>query len=858
MVWNKPSTWFTHKPAPTPPKRDAPLAPGQQGPVRPQPVQQGPVRPSDNEQVFRDTGVSTGGSSNRSRGGSSGGSRGGGGSSSSSSSNAFQQATQPATWAGTNTPVVPTSSTGQSVAPTASTSATQVKAGDSARLNSGHGTTESQVSDSSFLNKIGITRGDARPVKNIGALTLSPTEAMGMGKSSTPYVTTEGIGKYDALEFGSILSQTPVYGKTPYFGYTKKAYIENTNILESTKQTYIAETDFIKQFKANPEAFKNLPGFSATEKGYSITSETLKAGIDYDSIFKSSEQTAKQRYMELDKSAKRELIGSEIKVGVAKVVTGIPLAGLNVAFSSGTATINPDSLNDEFSWKTTLFGDGSRSIRFAPNTALGKIADAPTGWIGKTAQYGTTAGLVVTGAGLNVVKTGSWKEGLMETASYGGMYKIKSGVFTPQITSQDKMQINVIKLTDTGRIYKGAVSDSGVTFKAIESKGAGLIETKVPFAKISGGGSNLEYGSIFNTKAYITTNKPVVKVGGFDIKIPNQAGVGRTLSVIESNVIATAKGKIISTSYDATKTKLYGSATTITKATSKKGVNIFLSGKSKPIYSIGKGKTEFYYNPTGRYALKNTNIKGIEIDLTKTSIGRIDGSGIIKPTGDVGKSFTGGLVSKTITKTKIGGGTITTSTNIPSLIAKPVSTITQTAPLITATITTPKSITTTRTATQTITIPKMETIPIQQTKTTSVLVAPPITATTSLTGTRTKQRNVFVPVSATATLQNMNTRKITRTITTDRTISPPITNVNIPFTPVIPPFGLFKLPFGVDSGSGLGKIKASRKYRYTPSFGALVKGEKFKLGEFTTKKFTGLEYRGSSLKPTKKKRKSKR
>jgi len=49
--------------------------------------------------------------------------------------------------------------------------------------------------------------------------------------------------------------------------------------------------------------------------------------------------------------------------------------------------------------------------------------------------------------------------------------------------------------------------------------------------------------------------------------------------------------------------------------------------------------------------------------------------------------------------------------------------------------------------------------------------------------------------------------------------------------------------------------KASRKYRYTPSFGALIKGEKFKLGEFTTKKFTGLEYRGSLLKSTKKKKK---
>jgi hypothetical protein len=72
------------------------------------------------------------------------------------------------------------------------------------------------------------------------------------------------------------------------------------------------------------------------------------------------------------------------------------------------------------------------------------------------------------------------------------------------------------------------------------------------------------------------------------------------------------------------------------------------------------------------------------------------------------------------------------------------------------------------------------------------------------------------------------------------------------------PFTLPKF-FGADAGGGLGKIKAKRTYRYTPSIGALVRGTPFKVGALSTKKFTGLEFRGSTPKTTKKKsRKSKK
>jgi hypothetical protein len=76
----------------------------------------------------------------------------------------------------------------------------------------------------------------------------------------------------------------------------------------------------------------------------------------------------------------------------------------------------------------------------------------------------------------------------------------------------------------------------------------------------------------------------------------------------------------------------------------------------------------------------------------------------------------------------------------------------------------------------------------------------------------------------------------------------------VPFPFVFPKF------FGADSSGGLGKIKASRTYRYTPSFGALaLKGQKFKVGALSTKKFTGLEFRGATekSKSTKSKRRKK-
>jgi len=98
-------------------KRDAPLAPGQQGPVRPQPVFQGPVRPGTDEKTFRETG--------RSIPSSGGGSRRGGGSSGKGArvSGPLPAGTTPAQ----KQEFRKTGSISTPIVPTASTSVTQVK-----------------------------------------------------------------------------------------------------------------------------------------------------------------------------------------------------------------------------------------------------------------------------------------------------------------------------------------------------------------------------------------------------------------------------------------------------------------------------------------------------------------------------------------------------------------------------------------------------------------------------------------------------------------------------------------------------------------------------------------------------------
>lgn len=167
-------------------------------------------------------------------------------------------------------------------------------------------------------------------------------------------------------------------------------------------------------------------------------------------------------------------------------------------------------------------------------------------------------------------------------------------------------------------------------------------------------------------------------------------------------------------------------------------------------------------------------------------------------------------------------------------------------------ITTPQQIRTTsptfqiqepRTTQVVIQEPKQE----QQFKTTQIVLPKIKTSTSTRTGSINIVGNVpRVEQTPRVTPITIPTPKIIPKTTGRLTTPTGYGTTPIPYVPVVPfiPLG-FKLPRDVGNMGGLGKIKASRKYFYTPSIGALVKGTAFKVGKTSTRRFTGLEFRGA-------------
>jgi len=455
------------------------------------------------------------------------------------------------------------------------------------------------------------------------------------------------------------------------------------------------------------------------------------------------------------------------------------------------------------------------------------------------------------------------------------------------VTPSDKVIIQSVKLTDTGRVYTGTVQGTGIRFGGVESKGLGVLQTNTPTIFIKGGGLWSGQGKITTGQLYRNLPSTPFNVGG------TQGSVGQTLVYGQTSFITEA-GKFRSFSQDFTTPTYQGSQATFFKPVGSK-VDFFVGGKAKPIYKTTFDKDGFSYAPSGRFEVSQPTIFGREINLvglgkdSGTGMGGFKVSKFTPPAGGTSKApplptpdisvggvgsgvttgagvkqalilqqtqtggFSGGAIQ---TQTLSLGKTVSAPTFVPSLVSE--QTIAQT---------------------KDITIPRLTTGPQQimlqketelfKPRFADLFKTETMAQTKRSVGGTTIGQKIYQPLTQTQTMLGTLTMTQSKLLKEQqqRLVGTGLTRIGYGTgvgigkgfgSPLVPfPF-LFPRPFGADAGGRLGKIKASRTYRYTPSFGALaLKGQAFKVGALSTKKFTGLEFRGAKPKTTKTKKTTK-
>jgi hypothetical protein len=263
------------------------------------------------------------------------------------------------------------------------------------------------------------------------------------------------------------------------------------------------------------------------------------------------------------------------------------------------------------------------------------------------------------------------------------------------------------------------------------------------------------------------------------------------------------------------------------------------------------------------------------IAVKGVSFGRVAGKETLKP------STFGGLIFKPQTATFTRGSSVVSRSSTPSQFTNILQQSQTTAMQSTAGFT--SLVNPAGTSIRAVPFTMQQQVPtinvqqVKQTPSTFQITTPKVETTqrqvpnvVTIPRTSTRGRTIQTPNVVTIPRTEQTPRVTQTPIITPRTdvtprsslrgLVPTGTGSFIPPTAPVFPFA-FPLPkMGTDGMGGLGRIKASRTYRYTPSFGALaLKGQAFKVGALSTKKFTGLEFRGSTekSKSTKSKRRKK-
>jgi len=820
-LWSRVKSVVTKKkstPAPTPTKRDAPLSPGQQGPVRPQPVIQGPTRPSDNVKVFRDTGVSTGSS----------------GSSGTSSSPVTVGNVTFGNGQVTSTDPI-TQKTTTISKPIASTSATQVQKQS--------GTVSADLFDPKKSYK-----------QSLGTSALTSFAILGSNIKSA--VTTQSLGGWKSpftpFRYSGQLEGERVVYNEPQFGTTTQAYKPVTGFdiqQRETEKFIISNPDLLKYAGTSPRGGYTDLGIDTSKEVSSKYQKLVDSGkLDFETATKEAQKELDTTYSE--KAGRlSNLYGSTYKPELYER-TGVKIERYAPEVIKAGALV------------------GASFTPLAPLTA-GYIAGMGTTNIIKGSLPGAVnpqTGLSLTGGErAKLIGTGTLQAGL-GVASYSSQLRgIEKGILREELKELSGQPLNFKQINVQGTPTKSLISLEGTRTSG------GLTENVQLVGRLTRKGDSL----IFTQKG--TGFSTVSGEFGWNYYMTPQGTKIISSKAFTSKDIGFAIGSETSSKSLAMNVYTPQVESSLIYKGGTSPVNVmdrfsrgFKLSKDPSLISFQGGVSEKIGDDL--YASVGKPFKGITYSTEgstpfKIDFGDVSSRGITKiirlPSSDstgTGITIFKGGGTKTPFSTTFGTTAQQTQTGTQAFVGGMQSSLSQVS-------NTPASLTSsTRTVATTFNLPKVrETQITTQTPRTSVSLTPKTTTKissivasipTSRTSTSlfqpTKQKFSSIVIPRVEQLPKLTQKPLQK-------LTPGLTGFNPPVSPptfgtpsLNPPFGFFKPKLGTGSFGGLGNIKASRKYREATSFGvARLKG--FKVGELSTQRFTGLEARDV----TKRKKKSK-
>lgn len=671
-----------------------------------------------------------------------------------------------------------------------------------------------------------------------GVPILKKDEADVAGPSSTAYWTLQSTKPETIPLEVAFMGATPQ--TAPQFRGTKESFIYDTANIKYGEERFKSQLP------------KYLSGETATyydsEKQYK--EDMLKATKDARTGYKGFSTSEKFKM-----GAKSAGIGvMEFSEGMSASINKLTLGLL------GGGQINPKTgklFTEEFVDKNSYY------FSKAPKPVKTPFLTSPTSWVGETfssPRTVTTTGLTVVTIGAGVkggisnVREYGLKGGLTETASGFSPVRFKTQIYSPNLETAN-FEGTVLKGSKLN-LFTGKTKSGDISMFGAETKAGGWVVTESSAVRVYGGGAYTDFGTrttlntykfgkltsgtpyVVDTKTGIAIASPTAKGG---VNVLGSAGSaqynfgGKIISATPSNII----------NIDITKSGGYSTSTGVpgiskfTSAPTTSGSE-FVKGGVFEVISTKSGVSAL--SQQGRFTGTEINLKNFLSGLGKGTTGVTSFKG---GTGYSGTSFGDGGVVKTIT-------TQTTPTVSLPKLTSPVQTFgtSTTFPVVFPT-----------TKQEQVSISPIKMKEQQQ-------ISPQIQSFTNIqtdqqifTATDTKPFIDILPPKSRSRTKIKTPDLITDTITDTTTptgqapirITPRNSWKNTPqrFIPLPP----MTLPiFGFDFGGGLKGMKATRKYSYIPSFGALVFKTKGRgKAPSSTTRFTGLEVR-PIYKSTKKKK----